>query len=148
MPGAHSSHNWKYPPLSNISHFSHILISLSYPWQPSFCSLFLWFSFLEKKFNIILILYLHTGLPWWLRGKKNLLAMQEPQETWVRSLGWEGNNPLPCSCLENPLDQGAWQATVHGVAKIWTRQSNQHFHTLFTALGQGVVGWGIKTEVT
>ena len=30
----------------------------------------------------------------------------------------EGNgNPLQCSCLENPMDRGVWQATVHGVAK-------------------------------
>ena len=30
----------------------------------------------------------------------------------------EGNrNPLQCSCLENPMDSGAWQATVHGVAR-------------------------------
>ena len=30
----------------------------------------------------------------------------------------EGNgNPLQCSCLENPMDRGAWRATVHGVAK-------------------------------
>ena len=30
----------------------------------------------------------------------------------------EGNgNPLQCSCLGNPMDRGAWQATVHGVAK-------------------------------
>ena len=28
------------------------------------------------------------------------------------------------SCLENPMDQGAWQATVHGVAKSWTWLSN------------------------
>ena len=26
-------------------------------------------------------------------------------------------NPLQCSCLENPVDRGAWWATVHGVAK-------------------------------
>ena len=31
----------------------------------------------------------------------------------------EGNgNPLQCSCLENPTDRGAWQATVHGVARV------------------------------
>ena len=30
----------------------------------------------------------------------------------------EGNgNPLQYSCLENPMDRGAWQATVHGVAE-------------------------------
>ena len=33
----------------------------------------------------------------------------------------EGNgNPLQYSCLENPMDGGTWQATVHGVAKSWT----------------------------
>ena len=33
----------------------------------------------------------------------------------------EGNgNPLQDSCLENPMDRGAWQATVHGVTKSWT----------------------------
>ena len=33
----------------------------------------------------------------------------------------EGNgNSLQCSCLENSMDRGAWQATVHGVAKSQT----------------------------
>ena len=33
----------------------------------------------------------------------------------------EGNgNPLQYSCLENPMDRGAWQATVCGTAKSWT----------------------------
>ena len=36
----------------------------------------------------------------------------------------EGNgNPLPYSCLENPMDRGAWSATVHGVTKSQTRIS-------------------------
>ena len=47
---------------------------------------------------------------------KNLHAMQE---TWVQSLErspGEGNgNPLQYSCLENPMDRGAWRATVHEV---------------------------------
>ena len=34
---------------------------------------------------------------------------------------WEGNGyPLQYSCLENPMDRGAWQAIVHGAAKSWT----------------------------
>ena len=33
-------------------------------------------------------------------------------------------NPLRCSCLENPMDRAAWQATVHGVAKSRTRLSD------------------------
>ena len=33
----------------------------------------------------------------------------------------EGNgNPLQYSCLEDSIDRGAWQATVHGMAKSWT----------------------------
>ena len=34
-----------------------------------------------------------------------------------RSPGKGNGNPLQCSCLGNPMDRGAWQATVHGVAK-------------------------------
>ena len=37
----------------------------------------------------------------------------------------EGNgNPFQYSCLENSMDRGALEATVHGVAKSWTRLSN------------------------
>ena len=42
--------------------------------------------------------------------------------------------PLQYSCLENPIDGGAWWAAVHGVAKSWTRLSDFtftfHFHAL------------------
>ena len=41
-----------------------------------------------------------------------------------RSLGGGHGNPLQCSCLENPMDRGAWRATVHGVAKSQTRLSD------------------------
>ena len=37
-----------------------------------------------------------------------------------RSPGEGNGNLLQYSCLENPMDRGAWQATVHGVAKSWT----------------------------
>jgi len=41
---------------------------------------------------------------------------------WVRKIPGEGNgNPLYYSCLGNPMDRGAWQATVHGVAKGQTQ---------------------------
>ena len=36
---------------------------------------------------------------------------------WGRSPGGGHGNPLQNSCLENPVDRGAWQAAVHGVAK-------------------------------
>ena len=47
-----------------------------------------------------------------------------------RSPGERNGNPLQYSCLENPMDRGAWWATVHGVAKSQTQLS--HFHFLFT----------------
>ena len=37
-------------------------------------------------------------------------------------------NPLQYSCLENPMDRGAWQATVHRVAKIWTQLKQLSMH--------------------
>ena len=40
-----------------------------------------------------------------------------------RSPGGGHGNPLQYSCLENPMDKGACQATVHRVTKSWTRLS-------------------------
>ena len=56
---------------------------------------------------------------------KNMSAtMQETQVLipgWGRSSGEEDGNPLQYSCLENPVDRGAWQVAVQGVAKGWTQ---------------------------
>ena len=41
-----------------------------------------------------------------------------------RSPGGGHGNPLQYSCLENPMDRGAWQATVLGVTESQTRLSN------------------------
>ena len=40
-------------------------------------------------------------------------------------------NPLQYSCLENPMDRGAWQATVHGISKSQTQLSDGKFHFLW-----------------
>ena len=42
-----------------------------------------------------------------------------------RPPGGGSGNPLQYSCLENPIDRGTWQATVHGVAKSQTRLSDE-----------------------
>ena len=72
----------------------------------------------------------NESIPRWYLGfstdseVKNPPAMQEPQETQVRSLGWE--DPLEegmatqYSCLENPMDRGTWWAIVHTIAKSRT----------------------------
>ena len=65
------------------------------------------------------------GLAQWLSGKESTCNAGDTGD--VGSLpGLEGSpgggngNPLQYSCLENPMDRGAWRATVHGVAKSWT----------------------------
>ena len=69
------------------------------------------------------------------------------------SPGERNGNPLQYSCLENPKDGGAWWATVHGVAKSWTRLSDftftLHFHALKKdmATHSSVLAWRIpRTE--
>ena len=69
----------------------------------------------------------HKGASLVAQTVKNPPAMEETQ---VRSLGWEdspgeGNGyPLQYSCLESPMDRGAWRATVHGDARSWTQLSD------------------------
>ena len=46
-----------------------------------------------------------------------------------RSPGGVHGNPLQYSCLENPMERGAWQATVHRVAQSWTRLKQLSMHT-------------------
>ena len=76
------------------------------------------------------------GLPWWLSGEEST-TIQEPREMQVWSLGQEdhfgeGNgNLLQSSCLENPMDRGAWQATVQSVAKGWTCLSTWANHPIW-----------------
>ena len=48
-----------------------------------------------------------------------------------RSPGVGNGNLLPYSCLENSMDRGDWQATIHGVMKSWTELSTaHHIHTV------------------
>ena len=57
--------------------------------------------------------------------------------------------PLQYSCLENPMDRGAWKAVVHGVTEGWTRLSDFtftfHFHALEKerATHSSVLAWRI-----
>ena len=58
---------------------------------------------------------------------KNLPANAEDKGSipgWGRSPGGGNGNPLQDSCLENPMDRGAWRAIVPGLEKSWTPLSN------------------------
>ena len=46
------------------------------------------------------------------------------KQTTTHREGEGTGNPLQYSCLENPMDGGAWQATINGVAKSWTQLSD------------------------
>ena len=80
---------------------------------------------------------------------------------WLRKLKWglcinlegwdgEGNGtPLQYSCLENPMDRGAWKAAVHGVLKSRAQLSDFtftfHFHALEKEMAthSSVLAWRI-----
>ena len=68
-------------------------------------------------------------------------------------MGGEGNGtPLQYTCLENPMDGGAWWAAAHGVARSRTRLSNFtfsfHFHALEKEMAthSSVLAWKIQGE--
>ena len=63
-------------------------------------------------------------------GKASAYNVGEPG--LGRSSGEGNGNPLQYSCLENPMDDGAWRAKVHGVAKSWTWLSDFTFTFIFT----------------
>ena len=64
-------------------------------------------------------------------------------------LGKGNGNPLQYSCLGYSMDGGAWQATVHGVAKNWTQPNNFtftfHFHALEKEMAthSSILAWRI-----
>ena len=68
----------------------------------------------------------------------------------ISEIAGEGNGtPLQYSCLENPMDRGAWWAAVHRVAKSQTRLSNItftfHFHVLEKEMAthSSILAWRI-----
>ena len=66
----------------------------------------------------------NRGLPWWVSGEESTCNAGEIDASSLlglrRSPGGGHGNPLQYSCQENPVDRGAWWATVHRIAKSWT----------------------------
>ena len=69
----------------------------------------------------------------WNGALKELQPYSVPGLLVLRVTSEKNGNPLQYSCLENPMDGGAWWVTVHGVAKSWTRLSD-FAHSLKTNL--------------
>ena len=76
-----------------------------------------------------------------------MMWRKDGAKSWHGLMG--NGTPLQCSCLENPMDGGAWWAAVHGVAKSRTRLSDFtltfHFHALEKemAIHSSVLAWRI-----
>ena len=72
-----------------------------------------------------------VGFPGGSDGKESACSVGDPGSIpgSGRSPGEGNGNPLQYSCLENPMDRGAWQATVHEAAKSCSRLNNfTHFN--------------------
>ena len=76
----------------------------------------------NQLFLILLPLSDKRGFPGGSDGKESVYNAGDPGSIpgLGRSPGEGNGNPRQYSCLENPMDRGAWQGTVHGVAKSWT----------------------------
>ena len=84
------------------------------------------------------------GLAWWLSwGRIRLQCGRPGFDPWIGNIPWRRKwQPLQYSRLENPVDGGAWSATAHGVAKIWTRLSDL-FLSLFSGNSLAVQWLGL-----
>ena len=94
---------------------------------------------------------LKPGLPRWLSGKESACQSGRRRfSSWVGKVLWRRQGQCsPVTCLENPMDRGAWRATVHGVAKLDTPKHS----TVATSLGVSLFlsslralwgGWGTR----
>ena len=89
--------------------------------------------YLHHSFTNLLFLTTYTftcgtliiGASRWLSGKESACSAGDVRN--LSSIPWSGKSPggghgnPHSSCLENPMDRGAWRAVVHRVAKSWTR---------------------------
>ena len=112
--------------------------------EPAVCNLYLSIS-LERIFSLYKDILLHGHsknnqnqelslniglisnlLPRWLMGKNPPADIEDVGliPGFGRSPGGKNGDPLQYSCLGNPIDRGAWWATVHGVTNSQTRFSN------------------------
>ena len=76
------------------------------------------------KFGVfICLLRILLGFPGGASGNEPSCQCRRLETNWIpglgRSLGGGDGNPLQNTCLENPMKDRAWQATVHRVAKSW-----------------------------
>ena len=84
--------------------------------------------------SVFNILCFTSQISWWLSGKASACNVGDAGLIPGSGRSSEGGhgNPFQYSCLEKPMDRGAWWATVHKVTKSWTRLKwlSTHLHAL------------------
>ena len=112
----------------------------------------LWIKKVNQRKKGILLIFLFDmicttfGLSRWHSGKETVRDMGSIPGSG-RSPEGGHRNPLQYSCLENPMDRGAWWAIVHRVAKSWTRLKRLSTHSRTTFGPQPTSVLGFKDEI-
>ena len=107
---------------------------------------------LEEAKQITLWITLESHwLPGGASGKESACQWRRHKrlrfDPWVGKSPWRRAwQPILYSCLENPMDRGAWRATVHRVAKSQTRLKWLSRHTSDNLKGSAVVGRGREIQ--
>ena len=118
-------------------------------WGPIWAALllsFLWaIGNIQRMSTSFKMSILHTGdkhlvseeFPWWLSSKESACKAEVSGSIpgLGRSPGGGHGNPLQYSCLENPMNRGAWQATLHGVTRVghdWSNCACKAYKMMFT----------------
>ena len=91
------------------------------------------YTVIDKIHFILFLVTNNTGFPGGDSGKESACQGRRPNRQEFSESGRSperGNSyPLQYFCLENPMDRGAWQATVRRVEKSWTRLKQLSTHT-------------------
>ena len=82
------------------------------------------------------------GFPGGSGDKESACSVEDPGSICVsgRCPGEGDGNALQYSCLENPMDQEAWQATVHRVTESDTTEATEHAHVYWRKVENIVTG--------
>ena len=112
--------HWDFYKVSSVYRTVNNIKLLGPWWDSRVCSLNIWF-WIHFFLSHLFVLNLSGGSGY----KESACNVGDARDAGStpgsgRSPGEGNGNPLWCSCLENPMGRGVWQAIVHGVSKSWT----------------------------
>ena len=96
--------------------------------------MFIFSTSINSIYNILFLIHGYNIFCYLSKDINILFSVLKILSSSMASLGEGNGTPLQYSCLENPMDGGAWWAAVHGVAKSQTRLSDFTFTFHFDAL--------------